>query len=170
MHVGCSLIHPSLVALVTLVEPRPFIKPHVPLLFYSVHLFQPSLSRLLKEHQPCRRANISKLRQIMDPATPNAPFKWESASGLGTCICRLLEWTVEAQADITVLGSEHSCFSCAMKMSNPKARQTCYGIHSIPCYRYHQTMHAIGTSHNCFACIQADELHENRHRRVGDTA
>ncbi|KIV93445.1 hypothetical protein PV10_04658 [Exophiala mesophila] len=81
----------------------------------------------------------------MDPATPNAPFRWETASGL-----------------------EHSCYSCAMKMSNPKARQTCYGVHSIPCYRYHQTMHAIGTSHNCFACISADELHDNRHRKIAD--
>jgi hypothetical protein len=53
-----------------------------------------------------------------------------------------------------------------MKMSNPKARQTCYGTHSIPCSRYHQTMHAIGTSHNCFTCIQADELHDSRHRKV----
>ncbi|KIX08575.1 uncharacterized protein Z518_03231 [Rhinocladiella mackenziei CBS 650.93] len=53
-------------------------------------------------------------------------------------------------------------------MSNPKAKQTCFGIHSIPCYRYHQTMHAIGTSHNCFSCIQADELHDNRHRRIAE--
>ncbi|ETI21424.1 hypothetical protein G647_07771 [Cladophialophora carrionii CBS 160.54] len=29
-------------------------------------------------------------------------------------------------------------------------------------------MHAIGTSHNCFSCIQADELHENRHRRIAE--
>ncbi|KIW86194.1 hypothetical protein Z517_01589 [Fonsecaea pedrosoi CBS 271.37] len=81
----------------------------------------------------------------MDPAAPNSPFKWEAASGL-----------------------EHSCYLCSTKMSNPKARQTCYGIHSIPCFRYHQTMHAIGTSHNCFSCIQADELHENRHRKIAE--
>ncbi|OQV04265.1 hypothetical protein CLAIMM_09175 [Cladophialophora immunda] len=29
-------------------------------------------------------------------------------------------------------------------------------------------MHAIGTSHNCFSCIQADELHENRHRKIAE--
>lgn len=51
-------------------------------------------------------------------------------------------------------------------MSNPKAKLTCYGIHSMPCYRYHQTMHAIGTSHNCMSCIQTDEMHDQRHRKV----
>ncbi|KAI1610937.1 hypothetical protein EDD36DRAFT_490159 [Exophiala viscosa] len=53
-------------------------------------------------------------------------------------------------------------------MSNPKAKLTCYGVHSIPCYRYHQTMHAIGTSHNCMSCIQTDEMHEQRHRKIAE--
>ncbi|KEF55759.1 uncharacterized protein A1O9_08510, partial [Exophiala aquamarina CBS 119918] len=29
-------------------------------------------------------------------------------------------------------------------------------------------MHAIGTSHNCFSCVQADELHQNRHRQIAE--
>ena len=62
--------------------------------------------------------------------------------------------------------SEHTCYACTTKMNNPKARHTCYGTHSIPCARYHQTMHAIGTSHNCKACITADEVHTERHKQV----
>ncbi|EHY53148.1 hypothetical protein HRR90_003783 [Exophiala dermatitidis] len=29
-------------------------------------------------------------------------------------------------------------------------------------------MHAIGASHNCFSCIQADEMHNGRHRRIAE--
>lgn len=79
--------------------------------------------------------------------------------------CRWHKHNMTRVTDLEIQ-TEHSCWSCSMKMSNPNARQTCYGVHSIPCYRYHQTMHAIGTSHKCATCVSTDEYHHKRHRTV----
>jgi hypothetical protein len=68
----------------------------------------------------------------------------------------------------TASGLEHTCWFCDMKANNPKARQQCYGIHGTPCYRYHQFMHAIGSSHRCKACNQADTSHAARHREIAE--
>lgn len=100
----------------------------------------------------------------MEAGTGSSIFRWETASGLGKS-ARILHLPRQ-NARLTTKISEHTCYACPTKANHPKARQSCYGIHSIPCYRYHPTMHAIGTSHNCFACIQADNQHHERHKKV----
>jgi hypothetical protein len=90
-------------------------------------------------------------------------IRWEAASGLGESCCKTL---TRPKNNTDIVREEHTCYACPTKANHPKARQSCYGIHSIPCSRYHPTMHAVGTSHNCFACIQADNQHELRHRKA----
>src|SRR4051794_6587611 len=59
-----------------------------------------------------------------------------------------------------------------MKQHDPEARQSCFGIHTEPCSRYHQIMFFLGMSHTCFACRLSNEQHEKRHigvRRVASS-
>jgi hypothetical protein len=50
-----------------------------------------------------------------------------------------------------------------MKQKNPKARRSCFGIHTEPCVNYHQTLFAVGRSHTCKAY---DGLSETQHSLV----
>ena len=43
---------------------------------------------------------------------------------------------------------------------------TCFGKHVEPCQRYHQQLHFIQKSHECFGCATADEMHIKRHREI----
>jgi hypothetical protein len=57
--------------------------------------------------------------------------------------------------------------ACARtKQHDPKARQSCYGIHTEPCPRYHQIMFFLGMSHSCYPCSLSNEQHEKRHVAV----
>ena len=55
-----------------------------------------------------------------------------------------------------------------MKANNPRAKFSCFGKHSEPCFRYHQGFHSIGHSHECIACIQGDEIHHTRHKLIAE--
>jgi hypothetical protein len=52
--------------------------------------------------------------------------------------------------------------------NDPKAKQSCYGLHTEPCPRYHHIMFQLGMSHNCYPCLLSKEQHEKRHTTVGD--
>ncbi|EER24534.1 hypothetical protein CPC735_059040 [Coccidioides posadasii C735 delta SOWgp] len=77
--------------------------------------------------------------------------------GISPVTIRLFKWEDSP-------GLYHGCAVCGTSLNNPKAKKTCYGTHSEPCIKYHQTMFHIGESHKCDAhryiakCIQ--ELHE----------
>lgn len=74
---------------------------------------------------------------------PNSIFRWEDAASL-----------------------EHACWQCPTKANSPRALQTCYGVHSMPCTSYHPTMHAVGAAHRCSGCVNTKEMHEARHREI----
>ncbi|EFR02393.1 hypothetical protein MGYG_05389 [Nannizzia gypsea CBS 118893] len=72
-------------------------------------------------------------------------FKWEESPGL-----------------------YHGCGVCGTCLNSPKAKRACYGKHTEPCLRYHQTMFCIGNSHKCDPCRKSNDLHEKRHRDIAE--
>jgi hypothetical protein len=44
--------------------------------------------------------------------------------------------------------------------------KSCIGKHVEPCYRYHQQLHFVQKSHECFACSTAHETHLKRHKEI----
>ncbi|CAG8982529.1 hypothetical protein HYALB_00002311, partial [Hymenoscyphus albidus] len=63
-------------------------------------------------------------------------------------------------------GLEHHCGICATPLHNSRAKTTCIGKHVEPCYRFHQQLHFVGKSHECFGCNTSDEMHHNRHKDI----
>ncbi|CZR64971.1 uncharacterized protein PAC_14871 [Phialocephala subalpina] len=63
-------------------------------------------------------------------------------------------------------GLEHHCGVCAVPLHNSRAKTSCIGKHVEPCYRFHQQLHFVGKSHECFGCNSSDELHHNRHKEI----
>ncbi|KAH6676691.1 hypothetical protein B0J14DRAFT_537397 [Halenospora varia] len=63
-------------------------------------------------------------------------------------------------------GLDHHCGICATPLHNARAKTTCIGKHVEPCYRFHQQLHFVGKSHECFGCNSSDELHHNRHKEI----
>ncbi|CZT42293.1 uncharacterized protein RSE6_02155 [Rhynchosporium secalis] len=63
-------------------------------------------------------------------------------------------------------GLEHHCGTCATPLHNSRARSSCIGKHVEPCYRFHQQLHFVGKSHECFGCNSSDEMHHNRHKDI----
>ncbi|KAL2066366.1 hypothetical protein VTL71DRAFT_2437 [Oculimacula yallundae] len=63
-------------------------------------------------------------------------------------------------------GLEHHCGTCATPLHNSRAKTSCIGKHVEPCYRFHQQLHFVGKSHECFGCNSSDELHHNRHKDI----
>ncbi|KAF2179995.1 hypothetical protein K469DRAFT_292571 [Zopfia rhizophila CBS 207.26] len=77
-------------------------------------------------------------------ATNNLLFKWEE-------------------------GLKHHCGFCDRPLSHPGAKSSCLGEHSEPCRRYHQGMLFMrARSHQCAACIGADEKHHERHYEIAE--
>ncbi|KAH8678978.1 hypothetical protein BGZ60DRAFT_428788 [Tricladium varicosporioides] len=52
------------------------------------------------------------------------------------------------------------------KLPDARAKTTCIGKHVEPCYRFHQQLHFVGKSHECFGCNSSDEMHHNRHKEI----
>lgn len=71
---------------------------------------------------------------------------------------------VKAWSDFA--GIDHHCAGCQKPLSNPNALKTCVGIHCLPCWRFHYGLHSRLNPQRCQYCVQADELHETRHRRI----
>ena len=111
-------------------------------------------------------------------------YRWEQSAGLGKLLVYSLFPFAVAVANV-IWYLEHTCGTCPCvkpgtiyvysdadsvytrtKQNDPKARQSCYGIHTEPCPRYHQIMHFVGASHNCYPCIISNEQHEKRHTGV----
>ncbi|KAE8448603.1 hypothetical protein EG329_009028 [Mollisiaceae sp. DMI_Dod_QoI] len=63
-------------------------------------------------------------------------------------------------------GLEHHCGVCATPLHNSRAKTSCIGKHVEPCYRFHQQLHFVGKSHECFGCNTSDEMHHNRHKEI----
>ncbi|KAG9245204.1 hypothetical protein BJ878DRAFT_30916 [Calycina marina] len=63
-------------------------------------------------------------------------------------------------------GLEHHCGTCATPLHNARAKTSCLGLHVEPCYRFHQQLHFLGKSHECFGCNKSDEMHHNRHKEI----
>ncbi|KAF8858302.1 hypothetical protein BDZ45DRAFT_802627 [Acephala macrosclerotiorum] len=63
-------------------------------------------------------------------------------------------------------GLEHHCGVCAVPLHNSRAKTSCIGKHVEPCYRFHQQLHFVGKSHECFGCNSSDELHHSRHKEI----
>ncbi|KUJ16342.1 uncharacterized protein LY89DRAFT_782612 [Mollisia scopiformis] len=63
-------------------------------------------------------------------------------------------------------GLEHHCGVCATPLHNSRAKTSCIGKHVEPCYRFHQQLHFVGKSHECFGCNSSDELHHGRHKEI----
>ncbi|KAH7417931.1 hypothetical protein BKA64DRAFT_183248 [Cadophora sp. MPI-SDFR-AT-0126] len=63
-------------------------------------------------------------------------------------------------------GLDHHCGVCATPLHNGRAKSSCIGKHVEPCYRFHQQLHFVGKSHECFGCNSSDELHHNRHKEI----
>ncbi|KAI9051648.1 hypothetical protein LZ554_004690 [Drepanopeziza brunnea f. sp. 'monogermtubi'] len=63
-------------------------------------------------------------------------------------------------------GLEHHCGVCAIPLHNSRAKTSCIGKHVEPCYRFHQQLHFVGKSHECFGCNSSDELHHSRHKEI----
>ncbi|KAK0112782.1 hypothetical protein ONS95_014515 [Cadophora gregata] len=63
-------------------------------------------------------------------------------------------------------GLEHHCGICATPLHNGRAKTSCIGKHVEPCYRFHQQLHFVGKSHECFGCNSSDELHHSRHKEI----
>ncbi|RDW80608.1 hypothetical protein BP5796_05306 [Coleophoma crateriformis] len=70
-------------------------------------------------------------------------FKWEDSPGL-----------------------DHHCGICQKPFSKDSCKLTCVGKHAEPCYRYHQLLHFLGKSHECYACTTSDQMHYNRHKQI----
>ncbi|KAG4428483.1 hypothetical protein IFR05_016036 [Cadophora sp. M221] len=63
-------------------------------------------------------------------------------------------------------GLEHHCGVCSTPLHNGRAKTSCIGKHVEPCYRFHQQLHFVGKSHECFGCNSSDELHHSRHKEI----
>lgn len=81
-----------------------------------------------------------------------AVFKWEDSPGLCTCLPltplsplgELFDGVLgQVDAD-TQAFADHGCGVCGTCLNSAKAKRNCYGIHSEPCVRYHQTMFHLG--------------------------
>jgi hypothetical protein len=81
--------------------------------------------------------------------------------------CGRCGW-VNFQSNYVHSAADRACIRT--KQHDPKARQSCYGIHTEPCPRYHQVMFFLNMSHNCYPCILSNEQHEKRHIAVRHTS
>ena len=126
----------------------------------------------------------NKHKETVTKMESKSLYRWEQSAGLGKLLLySLFPFTVAVANVIGYL--EHACGTCPCvkpglihvhsnidivctrtKQNDPKARQSCYGIHTEPCPRYHQIMHFVGASHNCYPCIISNEQHEKRHTGV----
>ncbi|TAQ87539.1 hypothetical protein B7494_g4128 [Chlorociboria aeruginascens] len=50
-----------------------------------------------------------------------------------------------------------------IRIPDARAKTSCIGKHVEPCYRFHQQLHFLGKSHECFG---SDELHHSRHKDI----
>ncbi|CAI6342273.1 unnamed protein product [Periconia digitata] len=57
----------------------------------------------------------------------------------------------------------HHCGFCDRPLAHPAAKTSCFGVHSEPCWRFHQAMFMRGKGHTCYMCQSIDEAHTKRH-------
>ncbi|KAL1798968.1 hypothetical protein ACET3X_003005 [Alternaria dauci] len=63
---------------------------------------------------------------------------------------------------------KHHCGVCERPLSHPGARASCFGRHSEPCVRFHQTMFMRLRGHTCKYCMTIDEQHHKRHHDIAE--